>query len=667
MAHSIFIPSPRGTHGVYPQRDPRPLPWLDRALGVTAQRLRQAQRGKDPGGRFLRHVNTQAQAVRALDDDALQAMARALRAELRLHGLREDCVAKSFALVREAAARTLGMRPYDVQLAAGWFMLQGKIVELATGAGKTLTATLPACTAALAGVPIHVVTVNDYLVERDERWMQPLYRFLGISSGVVLENSDAVGRQHAYACDITYVTNKQLTFDYLKDRLTLGKLTMPLQLQVDRLRGEQSKIKRLLLRGLCFAIIDEADSVLIDESRTPLIISKSGSQPNEAQTYHEALQIAGELQRERDFALVEQLRRVELTEAGKDRIGEQTRELGGVWRGLRRSHELVTQALNAKHLFVRDKHYLVRNGKVQIIDEFTGRVLADRSWERGLHQMIEAKEDCAITAPKETLARISYQQFFRRYLHLAGMTGTAREVSSELRSVYALEVVGVRTPWPTQRRQYPTRTFKTAQAKWQAVCARVSELQREGRPVLVGTRSVALSEHLSTLLHAAGRAHQVLNARQDATEAAIIQSAGEQASVVVATNMAGRGTDIKLGAGVAPLGGLHVIATELHEARRIDRQLFGRCARQGDPGSFEMMLSLQDELVQLYCPWLLKPLHAALIRSGGGDTVRWPGAAWLLLRCAQLAAEREQRRQRNSTLRYEERLKTMLAFSGSAE
>lgn len=281
--------------------------------------------------------------------------------------------------------------------------------------------------------------------------------------------------------------------------------------------------------------------------------------------------------------------------------------------------------------------------------------------------MIEAKEGCAISTHKETLARISYQQFFRRYLHLAGMTGTAREVSRELRSVYRLDVVSVPTAWENKRLQFPTRICKTSAAKWYAVCARIAEVHHQGRPVLVGTRSVAVSEHLSALLAAAGLAHQVLNARQDQEEAAIVSTAGDQGRIVVATNMAGRGTDIKLGDGVAQLGGLHVIATEIHEAGRIDRQLFGRCARQGDPGSYEMILSLEDELVNVYCPWVLRPLHLALKRADTTGTAHWSRAAWLVIRSAQKAAEREQRRQRHSTLQLDDHLKTMLAFSGASE
>jgi preprotein translocase subunit SecA len=482
--------------------------------------------------------------------------------------------------------------------------------------------------------------------------------------GTITEGMEPALRQTAYRCDITYTTNKQLVFDYLRDRLTLGNLTSALQMNLERLHGEQSKVRQLLLRGLCFAIVDEADSVLIDESRTPLIISKDMGGLDEERIYQQALDIAAQLEPARHFVLIARQRAVELTQEGERRVGELAAPLGGIWRGHRRSLDLASQALNAKHAYIRDKHYLVKDGKVQIIDEFTGRTLADRSWEHGLHQMIEVKEGCPVTGQKETLARMSYQQFFRRYLHLAGMTGTAREVAHELWAVYRLQVANVPTQWAKKRVQFRTRIYRTEAQKWQAIVARIAELHRRERPVLVGTRSVAVSEHLSRLLQETGLAHQVLNARQDESEAEIVRTAGERGRIVVATNMAGRGTDIKLSPGVALLGGLHVIATEIHEARRIDRQLFGRCARQGDPGSYEMILSLEDELMGLYCPLVWKPLHAGLrgmrLRAG-------TGLSWKLLRAAQRAAEREHSRQRYAMLKLDEQLKTMLAFSGAGD
>jgi len=404
-------------------------------------------------------------------------------------------------------------------------------------------------------------------------------------------------RRAAYACDITYCTNKQLVFDYLKDRLMLGQESRSLHLQVEGLHAEFPRTRRLLLRGLCFVIVDEADSVLVDEARTPLIISNVSDSSQEKQLYGEAVAMARQLASGLDFAIRPREREVDLTERGKRRAAELAEPYGGVWIGPRRREELVRRALSALYLFQRDKQYIVRGDKVQIVDEYTGRVMADRSWERGLHQMIEAKEGCPITGQQETLARISYQRYFRRYLRIAGMTGTAREVARELWAVYRLPVVSIPTNRPVRRRRLPDEVYATAEAKWAAIVEKLRALHAAGRPVLVGTRSVQASERLSELLKAVGLPHQVLNARQDQEEAEVIANAGSRGRITVATNMAGRGTDIRLGPEVAALGGLHVLATERHDARRIDRQLFGRGGRQGDPGSFQVIASVEDEIV----------------------------------------------------------------------
>jgi preprotein translocase subunit SecA len=533
-----------------------------------------------------------------------------------------------------------------------------------TGEGKTLAATLPACAAALAGVPVHIVTVNDFLVQRDAAWMNPLYAFFGLKVGTIIEGMAPEARRAAYACDITYCTNKQLVFDYLKDRLMLGQEARPLHLQIEGLHAEYPRTRRLLLRGLCFVIVDEADSVLIDEARTPLIISSAGEASHEKQVYAEAIAIARRLDSGLDFSIRPREREVELTERGKRRAAELAEPYGGLWIGPRRREELVRRALSAQYLFQHDKQYLVRGDKVQIVDEYTGRVMADRSWERGLHQMIEAKEGCPITGQQETLARISYQRFFRRYLRIAGMTGTAREVARELWAVYRLPVVTIPTNRPVRRRRVPDQVYVSADAKWGAIVEALRRLHAQGRPVLVGTRSVAASEHLSALLTTAGLSHQVLNARQDQEEAKVIANAGERGRITVATNMAGRGTDIRLGPGVAELGGLHVLATERHDARRIDRQLFGRGGRQGDAGSFQAIVSLEDEIVQgvfgRHAPHL-----GGLIGRGGNPLLG--GLGRLLLGFAQRSAEREHARTRRQLLRVDDHLSDLLAFTGRPE
>jgi preprotein translocase subunit SecA len=608
-------------------------------------------------------VESAALSLQSLDQFGIAECARTLAQHLRREGFRDDLVALSFALVREVVRRELGVTLFGVQLIGGYAILKGLIAEMGTGEGKTLTATLPACTAALAGLSVHVVTVNDYLVGRDADGMQPVYDALGLSVGKIVQGMSAAERRSAYQCDITYCNNKELVFDYLKDRIALGNMFTRSHLQMEKLYRDSARLDSLLLRGLNFAIVDEADSVLIDEARTPLIISGERDSSYQQQIYLQALDLASQLDGGRDFAIRARLRSVHLSDVGKTRLTALAQPLGGLWAARRSREELVVKALSAQHLFSRDKHYLVSDGKVQIIDEYTGRVMPDRSWEGGLHQMIETKEGCAISGHRETLARLTYQRFFRRYMTLAGMTGTASEVAGELWTVYRLRVAKIPPNRPVRRDYLPSRIYPTAQAKWQAVVERVAQMHREEqRPILIGTRSVAASEHLSGLLTQAGLPHQVLNARQDRAEAEIVEHAGAMGRITLATNMAGRGTDIRLDVGVAEAGGLHVILTERHEAHRIDRQLFGRCGRQGQRGSCEAMVSLEDELIAAYLgrfPQLGRSVAA------GRTLPRWLGL--LLVNLAQRSAERLHAVTRNDTLRQDEKLDTMLAFSGRVE
>jgi preprotein translocase subunit SecA len=651
--------------GRYPQREDLREGWLDRAAASLAGFVRQRAYGRTPGhAAFLERVDAAARELGALSNAQIRARVPELRRRLYSEGLQEELVARTFAICREAADRLLHMRPFDVQLLGGRVMLEGRIAEMETGEGKTLAATLPACAAALAGIPVHIVTVNDFLVLRDAAWMKPVYAFLGLSVGTITEGLAPEARRAAYACDITYCTNKQLVFDYLKDRLMLGQESRPLHLQVEGLHAEFPRTGRLLLRGLCFVIVDEADSVLVDEARTPLIISNVGDNAQETQIYGEAVALARQLTTGLDFAIRPREREVDLSDRGKRRAAELAEPYGGVWIGPRRREELIRRALSALYLFQRDKQYIVRGDKVQIVDEYTGRVMADRSWERGLHQMIEAKEGCPVSGQQETLARISYQRFFRRYLRIAGMTGTAREVARELWAVYRLPVVSIPTNKPVRRRRLPDRVYATAEAKWAAIVEALRALHAAGRPVLVGTRSVSASEHLSALLTEAGLAHQVLNARQDQEEAEVIASAGSRGRITVATNMAGRGTDIRLGPDVPALGGLHVLATERHDARRIDRQLFGRGGRQGDPGSFQAIVSIEDEIVHEVFHGQAARL-AKWLRLKQPLLPRWLGAP--LVGLAQRLAERRHARIRRELLRVDDHLSDLLAFTGRPE
>ena len=610
-------------------------------------------------------VGQYADELSLLPEHALEEHIKQLKANLLLYGLDDQYTIKAFALIREIAARKLAMRHYEVQIMGGWVMLQGMTAEMETGEGKTLVATLPACTAAMAGIPVHIVTVNDYLVRRDASLMGPIYQAFGLTVGTIVEGMDLNSRQAAYACDICYCTNKQLTFDYLKDRLVLGRKGSRFHLQLEQLYSRQaSKSSRLHLRGLCFAIVDEADSVLVDESRTPLILSRESHSLEQLHVYQQALKIVEQLKELRDYHIDHRNRFIELTDSGIQRIKQATASLSGIWRAERLTRELVTQALTAKYLFLKDVHYLVKDGKVIIIDEFTGRVMPDRSWDKGLHQLMETKEECEISSEKETLCRISYQTFFTRYLHLSGMTGTAHEVASELFSVYRQAVIRIPTHKISQRKQLPTQYFASAEKKWCAIVERVSEIHRQGRPILIGTRSVEASEYLAHLLHAKKLPHQILNARQDADEASIIQAAGSRGKITVATNMAGRGTDIMIATDVNDIGGLHVLASECHESRRIDRQLFGRCGRQGNAGSYEMFLSFEDEIVAKYLPpALLKLMQAAdMKRTGLGQTFAATAFYW-----AQTQAERHHALMRKSLLKTDENLHNLLAFSGEFE
>ena len=603
-------------------------------------------------------------AIKNLSEQQMTAHIQQLRQKLLRHGLQEELIALSFATVREVAWRVLGKRHFDVQLLGGWVMMHGMIAEMETGQGKTLAATLTTCTAALAGIPVHVVTANDYLAERDTKLLRHLYKRMGLTVAAVVDGMETPQRKAAYACDIVHSTSQQIAFDYLRDRMEMGEEIGKLRLQFKHIHSEQqSQESPFLLRGLCFTIIDEADSLLIDEAKTPLIIS--ATRPDaEQQLYADALFLATSLDKKTDYTLDEQQNRVTLSDAGKTRLEQLAESLGESWSSRRRREIMVIQALKARYLFHKDKHYLVRDEKVQIIDPLTGRVMPDRSWEHGLHQLVEAKEGCEISAERDPLARISYQRFFKRYLRLAGMSGTVTEVAGELNAVYGLRVIKIPTHKPSCRQMLPEHLYKTTEQKSRAVINQVRRLHQQGRPVLIGTCSVMDSEKISAILAEEGLTHQVLNARQDQEEARIIARAGYPASITVATNMAGRGTDIQLGADVKARGGLHVIATARNEARRIDRQLYGRCARQGDPGSADAYLSLQDEEIEIFyspamlqlCSWFVqdeKPLP------------NWLGT--MLVVIPQRWTEYKHHRLRRHLIKQDKQQAKTLAFTGRME
>uniref|UniRef100_A0A7C3MHX3 Protein translocase subunit SecA n=1 Tax=Dictyoglomus thermophilum TaxID=14 RepID=A0A7C3MHX3_DICTH len=528
---------------------------------------------------YVKKINALEPEISKLSDDELKRKTSEFKQRLERGATLDDLLVESFAVVREVAKRTLGMRHFDVQLMGGIVLHQGKIAEMQTGEGKTLVATLPAYLNALEGKGVHIVTVNDYLAKRDRYWMGPIYEFLGLEVGLLQNNTPILERKKAYLADITYGTNNEFGFDYLRDNIALSA-------------------DHLVQRELNYAIIDEVDSILIDEARTPLIIS--GPAKGDSRIYKLAIRTARYLKKDEDYTTDEKTRTVSLTEEGlrkaekflgvKDLYDFQNMDL---------AHALL-QCLKALNFYHRDRDYIVKDGEVIIVDEFTGRLMFGRRYSDGLHQAIEAKEGVRIREENVTLATISIQNYFRMYKKIAGMTGTAATEEEEFVKIYGLEVVVIPPNKPLRRTNYPDLVFKTEEEKFEAVVKEIEKLYKIGRPVLVGTTSIEKSERLSKMLKKKGIPHNVLNAKYHEKEAEIIAKAGQKYAVTIATNMAGRGTDIVLGEGVAELGGLHVIGTERHESRRIDNQLRGRAGRQGDPGSSRFYVSLEDDLLRLF-------------------------------------------------------------------
>jgi preprotein translocase subunit SecA len=653
----------------YPERPETRHPWLDEiAAAAAAAVLARATRWRAKRlGSIVAAVNGHEAAMAVLDDDALVREARTVAGLLKRNpDWPEIVIARSFAVVREAAKRQLGQRHYDVQLVGAYAMIRGMIAEMATGEGKTLAATLAAATAALAGVPVHVVTVNSYLAVRDAEAMGRLYRFLGLSVGVVTEDVSPHDRAAAYRCDITYCTNKDLAFDYMRDRLRAGRRLGNLRRKVAGLASVDRRTDSAILRGLHFAIIDEADSVLIDEARTPLILSGEADSAGDEGVLDVAIAQASRLRADFDFRLVRNERRLELLAAGRQRIEELAR-LGSPWDVPAERERLIITALTALHALHADQQYLVRDGKVEIIDEFTGRTLPDRTWVEGLHEMVERKEQLAVSKRRGTKARMTYQRFFRRYCRLAGMTGTAKEVAAELWRVYRLPVATIPLHRPDRKTRLPARAHRDIEAKWAAIAAEVAEIHEAGAPILIGTRTVAATKIASAALASRGLTHAVLSAAQNAEEAEIVARAGARGAITIATNMAGRGTDIRLADGAIALGGLNVIVSEPHEASRIDRQLAGRCGRQGDAGQIRSHVALDDELITGHAPPVLVLLARLLDLRGGENRSRRDLCINIIARIAQANAEGLHARMRAALLKSDEWLGDAVGFAGEQE
>ena len=663
-------PRPGVYYGDYPVKKQQSSSWLEtlvkrsKKLCVDAINLD----GKSQQN-MLDRVHANHEIVKTMSDVQLDKWINNVKCQLHHKGLTEELICRAFATIKEVAQREIKMSHYDSQLLGGWIMIRGMIAEMETGEGKTLTATLPVSCAAMANIPVHVVTVNDYLVERDARLMSPVYKRLGLSVGYVVDGMDEHERRQAYACDITYCTSNQLVFDYLRDRMILKKFNSSLDLTLSSLYQTKPLNEELLLRGLCFAVVDEADSVFIDEARTPLILSCKADNKQQEEIHREAIWLARQLNYDIHYTVNNSIKQVALTEQGENHVQELTTNMRGVWRGERRRKALVEQALSALHCYEKDIHYIVNDERIQIIDENTGRLMADRSWEAGLHQMIEEKEACQQSGANQTIARTSYQRFFSRYLKLSGMTGTAMEVAGELWTTYGLAVHRVHTHAPSRRHYNKTSVYYTHEAKWQAVVDDAMQKQALNRPVLIGTRTLKDSEYISELLTHKQCSHQVLNARHHKQEAEIVAAAGRAACITVATNMAGRGTDIKLDAIAEEAGGLHVICCEKNDSRRIDRQLAGRCARQGDPGSYKVICSLEDDAVIKYFSSITLMLLRYRYKRQMQDNkiVRPDSFANGLINISQRIIEYSHRQIRKSMMKVDEKRELMLAFTGKAD
>ena len=618
---------------------------------------------------IVAHLATDARAVdflaeenKTLSDTDLASRLAATRASFRRRQpLPEFATLEALALVTITAERSLGLRAHLNQLMAALALRRGYLAEMATGEGKTLAVGLAAVLAGWVGQPCHVVTSNDYLAQRDAEWLGKLYRHCGITVGFVTAAMPPEERREPYRQNLTYATSKELVADFLRDRLRLGLLQTPGRRLIRELAtGPSAGRDDLVMQGIHTAIVDEADNVLIDEAVTPLIISEPRANDVFVEACLGAHRIAQQLTTGDDYIVATKFRDVRLTEAGLEKVDDLAAAIPEVWRAAARRTELIERSLQAREFYLRGKQYVVQEDEIVIVDDFTGRLMPGRTWQQGLHQAIEAKEGLAPSDPSETLARLSFQRFFRMFRHLSGLSGTARESAAELWRLYHLPVINIPANRPCRRREKPDRVFPFLKEKWEAVVEDIAEKHALGRPVLVGTRSVSASEHLAKKLTARGLPFQLLNAVRHAEEAAIIALAGGRGAITIATNMAGRGTDVKLAPGIAELGGLHVIATERHESRRIDRQLFGRAGRQGDPGSAQAFVSLEDELARRFVPLPVRQRLAQRIPRSLGASRAFAVA---LFPYAQKAAERLAASQREQVLKSDTWMEEALSFS----
>lgn len=647
-------------------------PELDEREGARGQR--HASAGMLPVLRGLQAlvaaVRHQLELWKNLPLDGLLAQQPDVERQLTRDGLTADATNRACAFVAHAARHTLGLAAFDGQLFATLAMLDNRLVEMATGEGKSLAA----AAGALAGIPVHVLTSNDYLVTRDAERFAPLFAAMQLSVASVVEGQEHEARRAAYAKAIVYVTAKEIVFDYLRDRLAMGTSASTLRRRADALAApEQPRAAqpRPVLRGLCMAIVDEADSILIDEAQMPLVLSRQGDGVAQRAFLWQANALSGQLTEDQDFLHLRAERRIVFTPAGKLRIQQLATRLQPVWKNQQHREETIAAALTARHVFRRDRDYVVTAGEIEIVDAVTGRTAPGRKWSRGLHALVALKEGCQAEPELETLAQITYRRFFRRYIRFGGMSGTLREARGELARTYRTRVVDVALQRPSQRLQLATRFFADDDARWQAVVARVRELRGQGRPVLIGCDSVGDSQCLSNRLTTSGIDHAVLNANFDTAEAQIIASAGQAGRVTVSTNMAGRGTDIHLDDEALAAGGLHVLCCQHNASRRHDRQLAGRAGRQGQPGSSEAWISLASPR---FGADAMSRTVAFVCRSFIGDKAPHPGEVrlpgWLLnavLTGGQRVDEAQQARRRRALFRQDDEFERGMSFCGIQE
>jgi preprotein translocase subunit SecA len=642
------------------RRHIEPLRGLDAAAQRWITRFKHAKTG-------LKFLRTEAEAIVAMEkewkehsDAALDHRILELREEFARRTHTDVQVRQGLAAIREVARRETGELPYMVQIMGALGLFHGQIVEMVTGEGKTLTGAVATALLAWLRKPVHVITVNDYLAQRDADSRQPIFRRCGLRAGAIVNETQEPQRAEIYRLPIVYITQKELVADWLRDQLRLGRIADPVstrwmttELNPRARGGGRPQGAGVLVPGLHVAVVDEVDAVLIDEAVTPLIIAQPREEDAQAAMYEGARDLAAGLTPREHFNIELTKRRAPLTARGRDVLASMLKpDEHAIWRASRRREELVEQALVAQYCYHHRQHYQIVEDKIVIVDEYSGRFMPDRQWQHGLHQAVEAKHKLQVTADRDTLASLSFQRFFKQYPHLCGMTGTAADAMAEMETTYGLPVRVIPTNRALQRVRYEDLIYLRAEDKWKAVVEEIEKMHREGRPVLVGTRSIEASEHLSELLKERDLPHQVLNAVHHKAEAQIVEEAGAPGAITVATNMAGRGTDIKLGPGVKERGGLHVILTERHTASRVDRQLVGRAGRQGDPGSARAIISLEDDLVLKHAPtWGAVARRRYAGRSG-------PLPLWTrrVFDLAQGAAQRAAFQSRAGVLRHDEEL-----------